>query len=634
MRYEKNFNFKKKLREHVREQHVKKPINCSFLSIATIKSICEIEKNSTVIKAPALQASHVSFTASRIQIVFEVTSSKNSSLSTETSKMICETMKKSTVIDSPASPASQKPDISTATSKQKSESVKTFETIISSKGSHLQSDASEIVSKLMKNTSIHCSSIPSKSLSFQTFESSHQKISVQKLSKFCSLLSINTAKSVCEIQKSSTVIIFKKNCSICRIEVSSIKDHYLESSSCHEALRHKLKQQLARRAHQREHEAQKQTKIEKTIDRPVENSHLSINAVNFVCEIEKTTKSTKKSTTCRRCNQTFDSNNKLHEHIREHHARKPVRSLNLRAPTPGLTYKTIEKPAGIRPRAPLTLQKPPTPPATPRSQISSSETASRSVSSSGWNLPIATHKTTPNPVETASINGLLTPPATPSPMLRKPASKPHLTVDDLFRMFRGNPRPFGLRQHHNRQTSPRSFGLRQPGRPCSTPSKRPHLTIENLFEMFDGKFRRKGLFQGQNNVSSQASPGQMQITAYFKPRANQKPPINQASKGSKSKASKQHTPAESIRTAFSRSLPEKSANLPYKMPDVSCTHLKPPVEASSFISILLRLFPAFLLALALVSAISAVRMSCISAYQQAISAIGRANIGLVASRRS
>ena len=72
------------------------------------------------------------------------------------------------------------------------------------------------------------------------------------------------------------------------------------------------------------------------------NSHFSINAVNLICEIEETSfatfktiallkrsnlsfftleiksKSTKKSTTCRRCNQIFNFNNKFHEHIRQH----------------------------------------------------------------------------------------------------------------------------------------------------------------------------------------------------------------------------------------------------------------------------------------------------------------------------
>ena len=403
-----------------------------------------------------------------------------------------------------------------------------------------------------------------------------------------SSLSVNTAKSICETEERSAVI-----------EASTL-----------------------------------QAEVEKVIDQPVEDSPLSINAVNFVCEIEETTESVQRTTICQRCNQTFDFNNKLHEHIREHHARKPVRSLNLRALTPGLTCKTIEKPAGTRPPASLTLQKPPTPLATPRSQIFSAEIASRSVSSSGSNLSIATHKTTPKPVETASINGFFTPPATPSSMLRKSASKPHLTIDDLFRMFRGNSRPFGLRQHHNRRPFSRGFGLRQPGRPCSTSSRRPHLTIKNLFEMFDGRSRRKGLFQGQNNVSSQAFSGQMQIIVYFKPTVNQKPSINQALKSSNPKSLNQHMPAESIRTASSEILPEKSAKLSYKLPDVFCINFKPQIEAPFFISILFRFFPAFLLAFAFVSAMSAARMGCISVYQQVISVIGRANIELVASRRS
>ncbi|KAG6995732.1 hypothetical protein G7Y79_00042g078370 [Physcia stellaris] len=670
MRCDSSFNSKEKLREHVRGQHVKKPVNCSSLSIDTAKSICEIEESPAAIKAPALQAPHILPTAPRIQIAPEVTPPKSSSLPTETPKVVCETMKKSTAIDSPAPPASQEPDTSTATPKQKSESAKTSEAVTSSKGSHLQSDAPKTVPELMENTSTHCSPIPSKSPPFQTFESSPQEASVQKLSESCSLLSINTAKSVCEIQESSAFITFKRSCPTCRIEVPSVKDHYLESPSCHEALRHRLERQLARRAHQREQEAQEQAELAEQESRkrdshlsinainliceieekpsvthvepltsatpsmetplqsvsarcsslqlraldsapksmesasdqeatcaqvtcklckqsfnsnrelyehirnhetqqPVKDSHLSINAVNLVCEIKETSPaphklpappakpqrpisesavasrtitllkpsdlssptpetrlgSTERPATCRRCNRIFNSNNKLHDHIRKHHARKPVKSLNPQAPTPELTYKTIGNPASICPPAPLAPQKSPTPPATPRSQKSwFSQTAS-----TRSDLPIATYKIIPKPAESVAAVSPLPPPSTPPHSPVRKHQEPHiqksyLTANDLSRMFAGKSRPFGLRQHHNRHPSQQGSGIRQS---CSV---KPDLTIENLFEMFDEKSRRKGLFQGQNNVSSQAPSGQMRITAYFKPRANQEPSISQDSK--------------------------------------------------------------------------------------------------------
>ena len=312
-----NFNSKKKFREHVREQHAKF-ISNSSLSINTLKSKCENEK----------------------KLIFD-----NSSISS----------------------ISQKFEIFIATSKQIFESTMIFETIISSKISHLSFSASEIVSKSMKNTSIQCSFTSSKSLFSQTFESEHQEIFIQKFSEFCSFFSIDTVKSICEIEKKSAVIeafalqashisfttsrsqkvfditssknsnlstetlkvvsesmknesnqcffalmfsfsrtlesehhefaiqkfecessflkissnksiceseknaivtcsfvsfisqkssilfsVFKRSRFICRIDVSLIKKHYFEFSSCHEALRHRIEQQLARHAHQRE----------------------------------------------------------------------------------------------------------------------------------------------------------------------------------------------------------------------------------------------------------------------------------------------------------------------------------------------------------------------------------------------
>ncbi|KAG7009246.1 hypothetical protein G7Y79_00003g011140 [Physcia stellaris] len=244
-------------------------------------------------------------------------------------------------------------------------------------------------------------------------------------------------------------------------------------------------------------------------------------------------------------------------------------------------------------------------------------------------------------MESAVVNCPLTAPPTPPHTPVRKHQEPHiqksyLTMDDLHRMFAGKSRPYGPRQHQNRYRSPQGFGLRQPGRPCSTPSKKPYLTIENLSRMFSGNLRRKNLLysqksllEGQMGVFSRGiPPGQMRIASYFKLTANQKSSISRDSKSSKPKSLNQHMPAEPIRTASSENLPEKSADLPCKLPDVSC-HLKPSnpnraAEAVFFISIFLRLLPALLLALAIVSAMSAAAMGCINAYGQAISAIGRA----------
>ena len=491
-----------------------------------------------------------------------------------------------------------------------------------------------------------------------------QKIDSPKQSIVCSPLSNDTANSTCEAAERSAIILPAEDAEPTAEWLTAFRT---------QAARIRVRMEAERAA-------------------------LQVSALETASEsMERPSiQQTARARICRRCKQSFNSNNKLHEHIRQHHARKPTKSSGLRVPTPEPTCKIKEKPAFTCPPAPLApptpsatptsisesvspkgshlpittlditpkqaeiaamlatrgftprraeiaafncpLAPPPTLPATPRSQISSAEIASRPVSSSGSNLPIATHRTTPKSMDKLPANCSLTPPASPprtSPRTPVPEHQtPYLTIDDLVRMFRGKSRPFGLRQHHNRRPSQQGSGIRQ------SRSVKPHLTIENLFEMFNGKSKRKGLFQSRNNIPSQASSGRMRITAYFKPTANQKPSIIQDSKSSKPKTLNQHMPAEWIRTAISKDLPERSANLPYKSADVSCVRNRPlqalgsskskpskprtPAETPSFIFILLRLLPAFLLALAIVSAVSAATMGCINVYGQAISAIGRA----------
>ena len=163
----------------------------------------------------------------------------------------------------------------------------------------------------------------------------------------------------------------------------------------------------------------------------------------------------------RRCKQSFNSNNKLHRHIREHHARKPVSSTpknsNLRVSTPESPYKLMEKSAGFArhtstlrnqifyaeiaswpPTSPirsnlqiatpelapksvekvsshclLTPHKPPTLPATPK-QASCSPTTTKLTLLRRSRLPLPAYGTTPNHVENTSFEYPLTPPPTPA----------------------------------------------------------------------------------------------------------------------------------------------------------------------------------------------------------------------------
>ncbi|KAG6999194.1 hypothetical protein G7Y79_00036g071500 [Physcia stellaris] len=225
-----------------------------------------------------------------------------------------------------------------------------------------------------------------------------------------------------------------------------------------------------------------------------------------------------KKAVCKHCEGAFDSKNKLHEHIRQHHATKEA----------GYTPE--------RPRnAPLT--PPPTPPEASTTMLRKPVTTPKRS-----RLPLPTPKIIPMPVETASkpaetalVNGPLTPPATPTPMLRKSASKPYLTIHDLVRMFRGKPSPFGLPQHQKRRPSPQSTGARPP------------------------------------------TTYQSRITAYFLPAANQKAPISQGLKSPNPKSFQQHMPAEPLppcRPTLLAYLPEKSAFSPYKKPGFSYTSLQ------------------------------------------------------------
>ena len=155
MRCDQNFNIKKKFREHVREQHAKK----------LVKNFCF---DSNIIK------------------------------------LMCKNDEKSTINDSFFAFASQKLDISIATSKQIVDSTKIFESVVSLKNSRFSFFTSENVSKSMKNISTRCFVISLKLTSSQTFESEYQEIAIQKFVKNFHF-SINAINLVCEIVKKSFV---------------------------------------------------------------------------------------------------------------------------------------------------------------------------------------------------------------------------------------------------------------------------------------------------------------------------------------------------------------------------------------------------------------------------------------------
>ena len=208
MRCDSNFNFKKKFREHVREQHAKKSVNNSSFSIDTVNSTCDIEKKSFITLVESLifvtsrnltsdtktflqsvsskcssfqlrafnsasksmkSASNQEITCAQMICKFckqnfnfnkklyehirnhEVSKLvKDSHLSINAINWVCEAMKMSIIA---CSSASQKFNISIASSRQISESTLIFGAVISIKISHFSSRASETVSESMKNTS-------------------------------------------------------------------------------------------------------------------------------------------------------------------------------------------------------------------------------------------------------------------------------------------------------------------------------------------------------------------------------------------------------------------------------------------------------------------------------------------------
>ena len=144
-----NFNFNKKLYEHIRSHETLKLVKNFYLSINAVNLVCEIEKKSFV--------THVSF-------VF-FAKSQNSIF-----------------------------EFATA-----------FRSLILLKRSILSSITLETVSKSMKNISMQCLIASSSSHVSQIFAQKHRYIDVQKKFVVSSHLSIDAVKSACESMKISTI---------------------------------------------------------------------------------------------------------------------------------------------------------------------------------------------------------------------------------------------------------------------------------------------------------------------------------------------------------------------------------------------------------------------------------------------
>ena len=210
-------------------------------------------------------------------------------------------------------------------------------------------------------------------------------------------------------------------------------------------------------------------------------------------EAQLATKRKELGFTCKRCSAKFDSNTKLHEHVRGKHSKKPKKPVGEQKPPPPPTtaalatppsspspppaVSPIESPALSAPASPVT--SPVTPPVTPltttpRKPISWAEVASRPKSPS-------TPSRLPRPIVKY---GLPTPLPTPplSPILRSQES-----ANSIKKW------------------------------PSTTPVKTPHLTVQDLYHRFHGKPKPSSLCTTQNGPQPASSSGQRRITSYFKP---------------------------------------------------------------------------------------------------------------------
>ena len=556
------FNFNEKLYEHIRNHEALKLVTNSYLSINAINLVCEIKKTSF-----ASRKSSVSFDKFQ-KSIFEF------AIAFRTIILL----------------------------KRSNFSIFTFETI---------SKSIEIAlfqtTEINEVTCRHCDEI----FNFKKSLREHKREQHAKKSVICSFFLTNTVNSTCKAEKKSAIAcsFSSQKSSTFFATFASILSKCSSFSIATFKITSKCTENVSEIAEIAEIFAKSIANIRVQIVRirvkiKIERTVFQISTFEITSEFVKkfSIQQIVCARTCKRCKQNFNFNNKFHEHIRQHHARKSVKDFVFRVFTFEFAYKIVEKSTDICSSVSQSASFISF--ATSRSQIFSAKIVSRFISSNDSNFSIATHKITSKFVKIASINDFFTQFATFSSMFRKSISKSHFTIHDLFRMFVEKFKSLNLRQHHNRRFSQQNFDIRQ------FRSIKSHLIIENLFEMFDEKFRKKNLFQNQNNVSFQTFSNQMRIIVYFKFTVNQKSSISQDSKNSKSKSLNQHMFAKSIRIAFSKSLFETSIKLLYKMFDVFAINSK----ISFFIFILLRFLSIFFLVFAFVSTIFTARMNCINVY--------------------
>ena len=167
---------------------------------------------------------------------------------------------------------------------------------------------------------------------------------------------------------------------------------------------------------------------------------------------------------CRRCPARFSSNTKLHQHIEDHHAKKPKPEPLHEAPTPASTRASTEAPA--------------IPPATPPQMAPMPVPASEAI---------------------LSISLPITSPATLAIIFSSTSTK--LAVAILMSPTSSHTSVLQLQESHNQSTN--------------HITKRSYMIIDDLFAMFAGKQQKHSLSTIQTSAPS-SPPRQTRIIVYFK----------------------------------------------------------------------------------------------------------------------
>ena len=237
---------------------------------------------------------------------------------------------------------------------------------------------------------------------------------------------------------------------------------------------------------------------------------------------------------CRRCPAKYPSNTKLHEHVRNHHAKKSKPAIS-----------SVATPPSTSPQSIVALSSTP-PPSTSSHSIASLSDISNPVTTSKPQQTVVALPDTPPPTPSHSI---ISSPST-SKRVSSPTSSKRSPLSDSAPEFvskrSGNAPLCSL-------TSPSTPAFMRSTSPFIKSAfatlTKPYLTIIDLFSMFAGKSMRAKLFPSQNNPSSPgiSASRQARITFYFLPTS--------ASKSTKFEASTAvHAPMkQSARATPSRS---------------------------------------------------------------------------------